>query len=151
AKQATKCYPHFDEIIRRLKSRFPHLTTVQIGATTSVPIAGIDLDLVNRTTLWEVAEVVRNARLHLDNEGGLVHLAAAMGTRSCVVFGPTSTDYFGYVDNINVRPRFCGGCWWTNETWMDQCPRGFSEARCMTEQDPGDIAREIISHLDDQV
>jgi hypothetical protein len=151
ARQATKCYLRFDEIIGLLKDRFPHLSVVQIGTSTSIPIPGVDLDLVNRTSLPEVAEVIRNARLHLDNEGGLVHVAAAVGTKSCVIFGPTSADYFGYAHNINIRPKFCGGCWWTNETWMDQCPRGFSEARCMTEQDPGDIAREIISRLNDRI
>jgi hypothetical protein len=27
----------------------------------------------------------------------------------------------------------CGGCWWTNETWMDICPRGFERPRRMSD------------------
>jgi hypothetical protein len=64
-----------------------------------------------------------------------------MGRQSCVVFGPTSSRYFGYPANINVDPSFCGGCWWINETWMNHCPRGFATARCMTEQPAAVVAR----------
>ena len=107
---------------------------------TSARIDEADLNLIGKTSLPEVAELIRGAVLHIDNEGGLVHLARAMGTVSCVVFGPTSSRYFGYAANINIDPTFCGGCWWINETWMNHCPRGFATARCMTEQPASAVA-----------
>jgi ADP-heptose:LPS heptosyltransferase len=76
-----------------------------------------------------------------------VHLARCYGVTSCVVFGPTPSDYFGYPGNINVDPAFCGGCWWIEETWMDRCPRRFPEARCLTEQDPGTVAARVRAWL----
>ena len=140
ARRATKCYPYSEEVVRLVKQKFPDLIVVQVGTSTSIPIASADMNIVNKTSLSEVAGIIQSAYLHFDNEGGLVHLATALGVKCCVVFGPTSADYFAYQSNINIRPRFCGGCWWVNETWMDQCPRSFAEARCMTEHRPIDIA-----------
>jgi hypothetical protein len=147
-KRATKCYPHFDKVVGFLKERLPHLKVVQIGTSTSDPISLVDHNLINKTTLPEVAGIIRSARLHIDNEGGLVHIAACLGVKSCVVFGPTPADYFGYEGNINVSPPTCGGCWWINETWMDRCPRKFETALCMSLQDPRGVADRIVSELE---
>lgn len=140
-KRATKCYPHFQQVISLLRQQHPDILFVQLGIYTSQPIHDVDLNLLGHTTLAEAAGIIEGALFHLDNEGGLVHIAAALGIRSVVVFGPTSPQYFGYPSNINIEPSFCGGCWWTTETWMNHCPRGFSTARCMTEQPPATVAR----------
>ena len=145
--RATKCYPHFGAVVRLVKARHPHLPVVQVGAATSDRIAEADMDLLGKTSLQEAAGLVGKARLHIDNEGGLVHLARCLGVQSCVVFGPTPSAYFGYPDNINIDPTFCGGCWWINQSWMNQCPRDFPTARCMTEQDPRTVAEAIHHHL----
>jgi hypothetical protein len=147
-ERATKCYPHFGAVIRHLRQMRGDIAFVQVGVQTSEAIREADLNLIGRTTLPEVAGLINGAVLHLDNEGGLVHLARCVGTVCCVVFGPTSSRYFGYPDNINIEPSFCGGCWWVNETWMNHCPRGFETARCMTEQPPMIIAQAVARYLD---
>jgi hypothetical protein len=146
--RATKCYPYFGTVISHLRQIRNDIDFVQVGIHTSEAIAEADLNLIGGTSLVEVAGLIRGAVLHLDNEGGLVHLARCVGTRSCVVFGPTSSRYFGYPDNINIEPAFCGGCWWVNETWMNHCPRGFETARCMTEQSPLVIAQAVAGYLE---
>jgi ADP-heptose:LPS heptosyltransferase len=103
--------------------------------------------LIGKTTMPEVAAIIASAELHLDNESGLVHMAACLGTRSCVLFGPTDADYFGYPQNINIRPGCCGGCWWTTDSWMDQCPRGFATAPCMDSIAPEDVVRHLVRTL----
>jgi hypothetical protein len=143
----TKCYPHFAGVVSELKLRYPQLLLVQIGGATSTPIAGIDVSLIGRTTIPEAAAVIAGAQLHLDNESGLVHMAACLGTRSCVLFGPTDADYFGYPQNINLRPGCCGGCWWTTDSWMDQCPRGFATPPCMDSIAPEDVVRHVLRTL----
>jgi ADP-heptose:LPS heptosyltransferase len=145
--RATKCYPHFGEVINHLRRRHPDIVFVQVGTSTSVRIDEADLCLVGSTTLPEVAGLIRGAVMHLDNEGGLVHLARAVGTICCVVFGPTSPRYFGYPANINIDPPFCGGCWWVNETWMSHCPRGFATPRCMVEQPSAVVAEAAERYL----
>jgi hypothetical protein len=83
-----------------------------------------------------VAGLLRATSLHLDDEGGLVHLAACYGRRSLVVYGPTPSSYFGYPQNINVDPERCGGCWWIDELWMDRCPLGMAQPERMFTQPP---------------
>jgi len=144
---ATKCYPHFAAVIATLREQTPDMKFVQIGTVTSKPIEGVDIDLVGQTSLEEVSGLIAGAVMHIDNEGGLVHMAACLGVRSCVVFGPTPSNYFGYPANINIDPMVCGGCWWIKETWMDACPRGFGIARCMSEQPPERIAARIAPLL----
>lgn len=140
---ATKVYPHFSGVVRAIKQRHQDILIVQIGdAAASMPISGVDIDLLGQTTLSEAAGVINGALLHLDSEGGLVHVAAALGTPSAVIFGPTPPQFFAYEANINIPPRTCGGCWWVNETWMTKCPRGFADPACMT-QDPRDVGAKI--------
>jgi hypothetical protein len=150
-QRATKCYPHFADVVAGLKAARPDFFIVQIGTTTSDPIAGVDLNLIGRTNLQEVAGLLRATSLHLDNEGGLVHLAACYGRRSVVVFGPTPSDYFGYPGNINIDPVRCGGCWWIDELWMDRCPRGMAQPECMFSQSPETIVSLALKALDTDV
>lgn len=147
-KTATKCYPHFDALVVLLKEAYPGVPIVQIGTKTSTPVASADLDLISKTTLSEAATLLQSALIHIDNEGGLVHLAASLGTPSCVIFGPTSVEYFSYAQNLNIAPASCGNCWWITRSWMDICPRGFETPRCLFDRKPSDILNEISAFID---
>ena len=146
-QRATKCYPYFGAVVAELKQTFPDVQFVQVGTITSEPIAECDLILLDKTTLDDVVGLLAQAAMHLDNEGGLVHLAACVGTRSTVVFGPTPSDYFGYPNNVNIDPPVCGNCWWMTRTWMDRCAKGYSTPRCMTEQDPSVVAAHAMKAI----
>src|SRR5262249_42323213 len=144
---STKKYPHSAQLAALLHTRFPGLAIVQIGAReTSTPISA-EFDLTGKTTLGEAAEIIRRAALHIDNEGGLTHIARCLGITCCVIFGSTPVDYFGYPANINMRPPFCGGCYWSTPEWMVECPRGFAEARCMSEQPPEAVLEAVTPFL----
>lgn len=145
---ATKAYPHWDQVVAALRRLNITLPFVQIGApATSKPIAGVDKNLIGMTNLAQAMTIVGGSAFHLDNEGGFVHVAAAKGRRSCVVFGPTSVDYFGYSNNINIRPNQCGDCWWSEPGWMVQCPRGHAVPVCMESHDAESIAAMIAAAL----
>ncbi|MGE5452515.1 MAG: glycosyltransferase family 9 protein [Acidobacteriota bacterium] len=146
-KPATKVYPYFCEIIKSIKQKYPSIKLVQIGTDTSTPISGIDINLINMTSLQEASALIKNARLHIDNEGGLVHLAAALGTPSAVIFGPTLATYFGYESNLNIAPVVCGGCWWMERTWMTKCVRNEEKPPCMYMQSPIDVAKKICDFI----
>lgn len=47
------------------------------------------LDLTGKLSLSQTAGVLRQASLYLGNDSGLMHLAAAAGTRCLALFGPT--------------------------------------------------------------
>jgi glycosyltransferase involved in cell wall biosynthesis len=147
SESATKCYPHFADVLKSIRKVFPHIAFVQLGTRTSRPIEGVDFDLRMKTSLREAAAIIRGAAFHLDNEGGLVHIASAFGVKSCVVFGPTLSAYYGYKQNINVEPVYCGGCWWITDSWMDSCPRGHKVAKCMHDQPPEIVAKKAVDAL----
>lgn len=145
--QSTKVYPRFDEVVRCIKREFPELLVVQVGTVTSTRIDGVDIDLVGVTNLKELGAIVGGSVLNIDNESGIVHLARCFDVRSCVVFGPTSIEYYSYPGNINVAPPVCGGCWWVNENWMTQCAKGHAQAPCMALQSPDAIVAAFRNYL----
>jgi hypothetical protein len=150
--RATKCYPHFEAVVAILKQALPHLLFVQVGAgDPSELLSQCDVDLVGRTTLKEVAGVLAQTAFHIDNESGLVHLARCYGVRSAVVFGPTPSDYFAYPENLSIEPPVCGDCWWLTRTWMDSCAKGYPTPRCMTEQKPEEVARQILRWVEEEL
>ncbi|MFY9288822.1 MAG: glycosyltransferase family 9 protein [Alphaproteobacteria bacterium] len=117
------------DAVWRLKEK--NFALVQIGTLDDTPIEGVDLDLRGKTTLGEVAVILKNAYAHLGIEGGLVHLARAMQTKSVVVFGPTSHAFLGYPQNINLTVGDCNGCWGATKDWYIYCARGLREPECM--------------------
>ena len=62
-----------------------------VSAARNVPI-----DLAGKTSLAEAAAVLAAADLFISNDMGLAHLAAAVGTKTLVIFGPT--------DHVTTRP-----------------------------------------------
>jgi lipopolysaccharide heptosyltransferase I len=57
----------------------------EIGASAHTPI----LDLTGRTTLKQLTEVFRRCRMVVSNETGPMYIAAAVGTPTLAIFGPT--------------------------------------------------------------
>ena len=144
---ATKCYPHFEAVVAGLKRVFPDILVVQVGVHTSERLPSVDLDVLNQTTLREAADLIAGAVLHIDNEGGFVHLARALGVQSAVVYGPTPSAYFGYPGNIALDPPVCGDCWWLTESWMSRCLRGHKHPPCLADQPPEVVTARIITVL----
>ena len=107
------------------------LAVVQLGTQNDETVSGVTLDLRGKTSLREAAAVIAAARCHVGIEGGLVHLARAMGQRSVVAFGPTSVDFLGYPQNVNIIASPCNSCWWTTRDWYIYCPRGLAQPECM--------------------
>lgn len=151
-QRATKAYPRWANVVSHLRERFDDdIKFVQIGTEkTSEPIAGVHVNLIGKTSLKEALGLLEHAAFHMDNEGGFVHAAAAFGKKSCVIFGPTSVDYFGYPSNLNFAPLQCGDCWWSEKTWMMMCPKGDSIPVCMSAYDPEVLARDIHDWWRDQ-
>ncbi len=123
------------------------LKVVQLGEAHETLVDGVDIDLRGKTSLIETAFVLKMASVHVDTEGGLVHLARAMNTRSVVAFGPTPVGFFGYPQNDNIAPPVCGNCWWTSNRWATQCPRDLPEPECMSTHSPTLLAERTLQRI----
>jgi hypothetical protein len=78
---------------------------VQLGDEVDAPLS-CDVDLRGKTDIRGAGAVLAGARLFVGMEGGLMHLARAVETRSAIVFtGFISPEFSGYPENENVyRP-----------------------------------------------
>lgn len=84
------------------------------------------LDLTGRTSLAELAAVLRRARFAVTTDTGAMHLAAALGTRTVALFGPTApwrTGPFGAGHEIVRQGLECSPC------FKRRCP----DPRCLAE------------------
>jgi hypothetical protein len=147
-RQSTKLYPHFARVVELLHDRFPGLYVVHLGGSNSRSIAGVDLDLRGRCTIQESAAILSRSCLHIDVESGMVHLAASLGVRSAVLFGPTNLEYFAYDGNINIPPATCGDCWWMNQDWMLNCAKGYALPKCLDDIPPERVVKALSASVE---
>ena len=91
------------------------------------------VDLCGKTTLLELVELIRRARLCVSNDSGPMHLAAALDTPVVAVFGPTDPVWVGPYNRPDSVVRAgvpCSPCYLRK---LRECP--FSH-RCMHEVTP---------------
>ncbi len=67
------------------------------------------VDLAGRTTVEELCGVVAAADAVLCNDTGVAHLAVALGTRSVVLFGPTSPAIWGPPEHTAIHRALWSG------------------------------------------
>lgn len=115
------------------------IATVQLGEAHEASIPGVSVDLRGESLFPQTAQLIRFAQCHIDTEGGLVHLARAVGTRAVVAFGPTAAGFFGYPENVNIAAAECGDCWWTTTDWAVRCARDLPDVPCMNSHKAADL------------
>jgi ADP-heptose:LPS heptosyltransferase len=87
----------FAEAVELLLGRFP-VECILVGTETDREAADVVAaklgprvkNLVGRTTTGQLAAVLQRCDLLLSNDGGVAHLAAAVGTPTLTVFGPSN-------------------------------------------------------------
>jgi len=102
-------------------------------------ILGEDLEV----TKW----VLRQSMLHIDCEGGLVHLATQLSTKCAVIFGPTPPTFYGYEQNINILPEKCGNCMGVHDEWSTVCFKGQAQPECMYSTTAEKVLKEVSNLL----
>ena len=148
---STRLWPleYYETLVRLIKERMPEVCVVQVGTLRNTPICGVDTDLRGKTSFDEVMVLIREADCHVDGECGLVHLRHFLqGGPSVVLFGPTSEQFYGYEENINLRSDACaGGCEWITPLYSAKCPRGFDENMCLTKLLPEVVLEHVLETL----
>lgn len=146
--------PYYNILIRKIKAKYPDLVLVQLGASRErcPDMDGVDMNLVGRTSLEEVKVLLKHSLLHIDGEGGMVHLRHALrGGASVVMFGPTSADFYGYSENVNMVGNGCfSWCEWTVHNWQDKCVRNKEKAPCMCSILPEVVYGKVIELLEER-
>ena len=149
-ENSTKLWPvaYFAELIEKLKNSFPQYTIVEVGTGNATPIKNVHLNLAGKTSLDEIKAILKNSLLHIDEEGGLVHLRHALkGGVSCVLFGPTSPEVYGYSENINLSSNACSiHCEFYHDDWLQACVKG-TDGICIKSLTPTFVFSKIQDYL----
>ncbi len=131
-----KAWPfrNFERLTELFRATYPNVEVVQIGPEDARRITGANHDALGAR--WEmVAQFLGHSLLHIDIEGGLVHLATQLGTKCLVLFGPTQMEYYAYPENINLHAGNCHNCCGLYAD-INQCARGLAEPECMVSITP---------------
>ncbi len=140
-----KAWPlyRFSQFVRLFKKEYPAIKVIQLGDKGVDLIEGTDYQIMGKS-LELVKYVLKGALLHIDIEGGLVHLASQLGTKCAVLFGPTDVRYYGYRNNINISVGNCHNCCYLYNQG-NRCARDMKEPECMYSITP----EIVMEHVDD--
>lgn len=119
---ASKCWPpvHFAQLADQLYNK--NIIPVIIGgpgdqrlaqeiiAHTKIP----PIDLTGKTTMKELAYIIKNSQAFVGGDTGPMHLAVAVGAKVVTLFGPTDPNRngpYGLNHKVLIAPLPCQGCW----------------------------------------
>lgn len=143
---------YYNDLVKRIKENYPSLKIIQLGYSKEwdLPIENVDVDLRGETTFDEVMSILKYSSLHIDYEGGYVHINNLLSNKSVVIFGQTEIKDVGYEGNINLKSNVCPvSCEGLSDKWAFQCIRGFDNPPpCMTELKPDYVFNQIKPYLD---
>lgn len=95
---------HFCEFLKRLEKSFPLGDIVLLGTSQEKTLArefknlaNPVLNLCGKTSLTQAAAILKNARLFVGNDGGLVHIAATQNIPIIAFYGPADKKVYGPV------------------------------------------------------
>ncbi|SHI37789.1 ADP-heptose:LPS heptosyltransferase [Anaerovibrio lipolyticus DSM 3074] len=134
----------YEEFLSLFKLENPNISVVQLGMKESYHIKGADRYVFGEN-IETVKYILQDSSLHLDCEGGLVHIATQLGTRCAVLFGPTPVHFFGYPQNINIVSKVCSECYYL-DTDFSVCYRRLDRPECMW----GITAEQVMEAIKDQ-
>ena len=89
----------------------------------------------------QLGALIESCNLYLTCDSGPMHIAAAVGTPTIALFGPTSPTRHGpYGENHEIieKPVECRPCYKRN------CMRKDQPHLCMTEIDPNEVVTQIL-------
>lgn len=139
-------FEYLRELTLMIKESYSQINVVQIGMKDSPLLDGC-IQIIDKN-IELVKYILLHSRLHIDCEGGMVHLATQLGTKCAVVFGPTPVEYYGYEQNINIVPDSCSDCYWYVPDCVS-CYRGMDKPICMYESTPEKVFKAISDELED--
>ena len=109
----------------------------EIDAEAEIP----PIILVGKTTLKQLAHVIKHAKAVVGGDTGPVHLAAGLGVPTVMVMGPTDANRngpYGQLENAIEANRPCKYC------WKRACPKGLE---CLSVIHPEAVEEKLKKYL----
>lgn len=122
----------------------------QIGVKGEPALEGVDLDFRGKLSISELGALMKVSTAVVSCEGGMAHMASAVGVRSVVNFGPTQKEFFSYKDNVNISKGACKDCMWLSLDWMKNCINSERPYECTTLISHDELVDGVIKIQNDQ-
>lgn len=133
-KGNTRAWPfeNWAELSLKIKEKHPYLQIVQVGISLrdedAIPA---DIHMNGRTTLEQINILLKNALIHVDYDGGLVHVRHTTRGKSLVLMGPSAAENHRYEENRYIHTKVCHPCEWIRQDWLSVCQKGQGVPPCM--------------------
>ena len=101
----------------------------------------LPINLIGKTSLKQLAFIMKHAQAVVAGDTGPMHLAAALNTPVIALFGPTDprrNGPYGAGHTILTTTRSCQGC------WRRKCPDGKD---CLADINAGEVFDAVISSI----
>jgi heptosyltransferase-2 len=143
---------NFAAVIKRIRSR-TDVPIVLTGSSGEAPfgeallreIRNVEvINLIGKTTLMQLGALIERCKVYLTCDSGPMHIAAAVGTKTVALFGPTSPIRhrpLGEGHAVIEMPVDCRPC------YQRTCQRKDYPHLCMTQIQPTAVAEEVLRRL----
>lgn len=141
----------FAEVIVEIKNRFENAVVltgssseVGLGKALQKLVKANVINLVGKTTVLQLGALIERCNLYLTCDSGPMHIAAAVGTPTIALFGPTNpTRHRPYGDGhyIIEKDVSCRPC------YKRKCIRKDTPNLCMTDVQSTDVIERIAAHF----
>ncbi len=146
ARWTTKIWPA--ENFGKVASLVP-VRSVVVGSGADKGIAekvvasslGKAVSVAGKTSLTELIEIMRGARLAVSNDSGPMHIAAALGVPVVAIFGPTSPERTGPYGSSHVIVRSGAAC---SPCFKKKCV----DLKCMKEVTAAGVGKRVRELLE---
>jgi heptosyltransferase-2 len=128
ARLVTELTRHRQTTCVLVGSRADADTTRQIRSRLDQEVGARIIDLTGETTLEMLAAVLRLAGVCVSNDSGAMHVAAALGTPTVAIFGPTREYETSPLASANGRAEVLTHPVWCRPCMLRECP---IDHRCM--------------------
>jgi ADP-heptose:LPS heptosyltransferase len=118
---------------------------VQVGKTW-YEIPEVDLNLVGKTTLWELAGIVKASTLIISVDTGVFHLAHALRITQIVFFTVTDKKYREYSDTYSIQIDVCDKCR-RQHIKPIQCPEGHNYCKQFKLEQITEMMKKILQPI----
>ncbi|MYA70279.1 lipopolysaccharide heptosyltransferase II [Candidatus Poribacteria bacterium] len=135
---------NFVEVIDRIARRTPDTSVVLTGSLAETELAAAlpaslpAINLVGKTSILQLGALLERCEICLTCDSGSMHIAAAVGTPTIALFGPTDPvrhKPYGAGHTIIEKPVVCRPC------YKRTCHRQDALHLCLTEIAPAEVVK----------
>lgn len=141
---------NFTEVIRQITHLVPEAKIVLTGSLTeqvlaeTVPASLPTINLVGKTSILQLGALLERCEVCLTCDSGPMHIAAAVGTPTVALFGPTAPMRhrpYGVGHTVIEKPVSCRPC------YKRTCHRQDRPYLCMQEIGTGEVVKAVETEL----